>query len=94
MVHLFHFKKEEKIKKSLFIQTSTQVPIEIMVVTGKRHIIGIAEIGDKSATVEKPIYPFGEKLTPESVAKELLKKLGIPESEWNEILETKKEITV
>jgi len=96
MVHLFHFKKEEKVKKSLFIQTSTQVPIEIMVVTGKRHIIGIAEIGDKSATVEKPIYPFGAKtkLEPEEIAKELLKKLGVPESEWDEILKTKREIMI
>ena len=100
MVHLFHFKKEEKkeekTSRSLFLQTSTQVPIEIMVAIGKRHAVGIGEIGDKSATIEKPIYPFGAKtkLEPEEIAKELLKKLGVPESEWDEILKTKREIMI
>ena len=98
MVNLFHFKKEdkkeEKTSRSLFLQTSTQVPIEIMVAIGKRHAVGIGEIGDKSATIEKSIFPFGAKIKPEEIAQEILKKLGIPQSEWNKILETKKEIVI
>ena len=94
MVSLFHFKKEEKTSRSLFVQTNTQMPIEIMVAIGKRHIVGIGEVGDKSATVEKTIFPFFEKPSPDTVAKEVLQKLGVPKSEWDEILETKKEIVL
>jgi len=94
MVSLFHFKKEEKTSRSLFIQTTTQMPIEIMVAIGKRHIVGIGEVDDKSATVEKTILPFFEKPTPDTVAKEILQKLGVPKSEWDEILQTKREIVL
>jgi len=94
MMKLFNFKKEEKTRRSLFIQTQATVPLEIMVAIGKRHVVGIAEIGDKSATIEKPILPFVKPPEPEEIAKELLKKLGVPESEWDEILKTKKEIVI
>ncbi|ACB37298.1 virion structural protein [Betalipothrixvirus uzonense] len=89
---LFHFKKEEKTSRSLFVQTTAQIPLEIMVAIGKRHAVGIGEIGDKSATVEKTLFPFGAKPTPEEIAQLVLQKLGVPKSEWEEILKTKKEI--
>ena len=94
MMRLFNFKKEMKSRRSLFIQTEANMPLEIMVAIGKRHIVGIAEVGDKSATVEKPIIPFVKPPEPEEIAKELLKKLGVPESEWDEILKTKKELVI
>jgi hypothetical protein len=56
--------------------------------------VGIAELGNESATIEKTIFPFMKPSEPEEIAKELLKKLGIPESEWEEILKTKKEIVI
>ena len=94
MMKLFNFRKEEKSRRSLFLQTVTSIPLEIMIVTGKRHIVGIAELGDKSATLEKLIPLFVKPQEPEEIAKELLKKLGIPENEWDEILKTKKEIVI
>jgi len=94
MVKLFSFRKETKTRRSIFIETEAKVPLEIMVAIGKRHAVGIGEIGDKSATVEKSIFPFGAKIKPEEIAKEILKKLGIPQSEWDKILETKKEIVI
>jgi len=94
MIKAFHFKKELKTSRSIFIQTEASTPLELMVVKGKRHIIGVAELGNESATIEKPIAPFLEPPKPEEVAKELLKKLKVPESEWDEILKTKREIAV
>jgi len=94
MMKLFNFIKEMKTRRSIFIQTEATVPLEIMVAIGKRHAVGIAEMGDKSATVEKTIFPFTAPPQPEEIAKELLKKLGIPESEWDEILKTKREIAI
>jgi len=94
MVKAFHFKKELKTSKSLFLQTEATAPLEIMVVTGKRHIIGVAELGNESATVERTIAPFLQPPEPEEIAKELLKKLRVPESDWNEILKNKREIGV
>jgi hypothetical protein len=94
MVKIFHFRKEEKTKRSIFIQTEASVPLELMVAIGKRHAVGIAELGDKSATVEKTIFPFTVPPQPEEIAKELLRKLGVPEIEWDEILKTKREIVI
>jgi hypothetical protein len=94
MVRIFNFRKEEKTKRSVFIQTEATVPIEVMVAIGKRHIVGIAEMGDKSATIEKPIFPFTAPPEPDEIVKELLKKLGIPQNEWDEILKTKREIVI
>ncbi len=94
MVKIFHFRKEEKTKRSIFIQTEATVPLEIMVAVGKRHIVGIAELGNRSETIEKPIIPFIKPPEPEEIAKELLKKLGIPEIEWDEILKTKREVAI
>jgi len=94
MVRFFHFKREVKTRRSIFVQTEVTMPIELMVAVGKRHIVGIAEFGSESATIEKPIFPFMKPQEPEEIAKELLKKLGVPESEWDEILKTKKEIVV
>ena len=94
MVKLFQFKREVKPRRSIFIQTEMTLPLEIMVAVGKRFIVGIAELGDKSATIEKPVFPFVPPYEPEEIAKELLRKLGVPESEWDEILKTKKEIVV
>jgi len=70
------------------------MPIELMVAVGKRHVVGIAEFGNESATIERPILPFMKPPEPEEIAKELLRKLGVPESEWDELLKTKKEITI
>jgi len=81
-------------RKSIFVQTGVEVPLELMVTIGKRHIVGVAELGNESTVVEKPIFPFMKPSEPEEIAKELLKKLGIPESEWEEILKTKKEIVI
>jgi len=94
MVRLFHFKREVKPRRSIFVQTEMTIPLEMMVAIGKRFIVGIAELGDKSATIEKPVFPFVPPYEPEEIAKELLRKLGVPESEWDEILKTKKEIVV
>jgi len=94
MVRLFGFRKEVKNRRSIFIQTEAKMPLEIMVAIGKRHAVGIAELGDKSATVEKTIFPFTAPPQPEDIAKELLKKLGVPEIEWDEILETKREVAI
>jgi len=94
MVRLFHFKRATKTRRSIFIQTGVEVPFELMIAIGKRHIVGIAELGNESAVVERTIFPFMKPSEPEEIAKELLKKLGIPESEWEEILKTKKEIVI
>jgi len=94
MVHLFHFRRERKSRRSIFIQTDVAVPLELIVTMGKRHIVGIAEMGDQSATVERTIFPFTKPPEPEEIAKELLRKLKVPESEWDEILKTKREIAV
>ena len=88
---LFHFGNEVT-KKSLFVKQEAKVPLEIGVVMGKRHIVGVGELGSKSVTVEKAILPFGKPIQVEDVAKEILKKLGVPESEWESILGTKKEM--
>jgi len=94
MVRIFGFKKETKTRRSIFIQTEATVPIEVMVAIGKRHVVGIAEMGDKSATIEKPIFPFTAPPEPEQIAKELLKKLEVPQNEWDEILKNKREVTI
>jgi len=94
MVRLFSFKKETKTKRSIFVQTEVSVPLELMVAIGKRHAVGIAELGNQSATVEKTIFPFIKPPEPEEIAKELLKKLGIPQNEWDEILKTKREVAI
>jgi len=92
MIRLFQFKREIRPRRSIFVQTEVTTPLELMVAVGKRHIVGIAELGDRSATIERPIFPFVTPQEPEEIAKELLRKLGVPESEWEEILKTKKEI--
>jgi len=94
MPKLSHFKKEIKTKKSVFVQTEATVPLEIVVVVGKRHAVGIAELGNESVTIEKTIFPFIKPPRPEEIAKELLKKLGVPQNEWEEILITKRELVV
>jgi len=94
MVRLFHFRKERKTRRSFFIQTEVPVPLELIVAVGKRHIVGIAEFGNESTTIEKLIPPFVKPPEPEEIAKELLRKLGVPESEWEEILKTRKEIAI
>ncbi|CAJ31675.1 virion structural protein [Betalipothrixvirus pezzuloense] len=92
MVNLFHFKKEIKTSRSLFVSTKAEVPLVLMVAIGKRHAVGIGEIDDKSAIVEKFIPPFGAKPTPEEIARELLRKLDVPSDQWDAILATRKEI--
>jgi len=94
MVKLFHFRRETKTRRSIFVQTEVKVPLELIVAIGKRHAVGVAELGNESVTAERHIFPFAKPISPEEIAKELLKKLGIPENEWEEILKTKKEITV
>ena len=94
MMRLFNFKREMKPRRSIFLQTEATVPIEVMVAIGKRHIVGIAEMGDHSVTIEKSIPPFIAPQEPEEIAKELLKKLGVPQTEWDEILKTKKELVI
>ncbi len=92
-MRLFSFSGKRK-SKSLFIESKTEVPLKIMVAIGKRHIVGIAELGNESATIEKPIIPFVKPPEPEEIAKELLKKLGIPQNEWEEILKSRSELTI
>ena len=86
---LFSFKKSYQ-KKSLFIQTKAEVPLVIVVGIGKRHIVGIGEIGDKSATYEKVVPLFGKPPEPKDVAKEILRRLGVPQNEWEEILSSER----
>jgi len=88
-VKLFSFKKSYQ-KKSLFIQTKAEVPLVIVVGIGKRHVVGIGEIGDKSTTYEKTIPFFGTPPEPRDVAKEIMKRLGIPQDEWEEILKSER----
>jgi len=94
MARLFHFRKEKKTRKSLLIQTEVAVPLELIVAIGKRHIVGIAELGRESVSIEKLVPPFIKPPEPEEIARELLRKLGIPESEWEEILRTRREIAI
>jgi len=94
MVRLFNFRRETKTRKSIFVNTDVKIPLELIVAIGKRHIVGVAELGNESTVVERTIFPFMKPSEPEEIAKELLKKLGIPESEWEEILKTKKEIVI
>jgi hypothetical protein len=88
-VKLFSFKKSYQ-KKSLFIQPNAEVPLVIIVGIGKRHVIGIGEIGDKSATYEKTIPLFGNPPEPRDVAKEILRRLGVPQNEWEDILKSER----
>jgi len=88
-VKLFSFKKSYQ-KKSLFIQTKAEVPLVVVVGIGKKHVIGIGEIGDKSATYEKAIPLFGKPPEPKDVAKEILKRLGVPQDEWEDILKSER----
>lgn len=90
-MRLFSFRGKRK-KKSLFVQSEAEIPIKIMVAIGKRHVVGIAELGDQSAVVEKAFLPFFKPPEPEEIAKMLLSKLGIPENEWEEILKNKTEL--
>lgn len=92
-MRLFSFTGKRK-EKSLFIQSKIETPIKIMVVIGKRHTVGIAELGDKSATVERTSSLFSKPPEPEEIAKTLLRKLGIPENEWEEILKNKTRIQI
>jgi len=62
----------------------------IVVGIGKKHIVGIGEIGDKSATYEKTIPLFGKPPEPKDVAKEILKRLGVPQNEWEDILKSER----
>jgi hypothetical protein len=88
-VKLFSFKKSYQ-KKSLFIQTKAEVPLVIVVGIGKRHIVGIGEIGDKSATYERAVPLLGKPPEPRDVAKEILKRLGVPQDEWEDILKSER----
>lgn len=88
---LFLFTGKRK-SRSIFVQTKVEMPLKIMVAVGKRHAVGIAELGDESTTVEKFIPPFVKPPEPEEIAKMLLKKLGVPENEWEEVLKSKNEI--
>jgi hypothetical protein len=90
---LFSFSGKRK-SRSLFVESKAEVPLKIMVAIGKRHIVGIAELGDQSVTIEKHIIPLVKPPEPEEVAKELLKKLGIPQNEWEEILKSRSELTI
>ncbi len=74
--------------KSVTIRSSVQVPLKVVVVQGKYHVVGIGELGDKHAEVERLIFPFlpiGYDV--EKVAEEVLRKLGIPENEIKEIMQ-------
>jgi len=94
MIRSFHFRKEIKTKRSIYVQTEATIPLEIMVAIGKRHAVGIAELGNQYATIEKSVIPFMKPPEPEELAKELLNKLKIPENEWEEILRTRKEMVI
>ncbi len=75
--------------KSLTILSKAEVPLKVVVVQGKHHIVGIGELGDKHAEIEKPIIPlFPINYDVNKVAQELLKKLGLPESEIGEIMQS------
>jgi len=90
---LFSFLGKRK-SRSLFIESKAEVPLKIMVAIGKHHVVGIAELGDQSVTIEKHIIPFVKPPEPEEIAKELLKKLGVPQNEWEEILKSRSELTI
>lgn len=83
-----------KSPRSLFIQSKTEIPLAIAVIIGKHHVIGVGELGDKSALVEKQVFPFMPKPSPEEIAKEVLRKLDVPSDQWETILATKKEIVI
>ena len=104
MLRLFNFRIEDLMnlrremrreitpKRPIFAQTEIKIPLEIIVTVGKRYIVGVAEFGDKTETIVRPLLPFMIPPEPEEIAKELLKKLGVPESVWYEILKTKREM--
>ena len=92
VMNLFAFRHRIE-KRSIFIQGSVELPIEIVVARGKRHIVGIGEVGDRSATVEKTLFFGTTAQQVEEVVKELLRKLGVPEDKWETIISTRREIT-
>jgi predicted urease superfamily metal-dependent hydrolase len=74
--------------RSLTINANVEVPLKVVIVEGRFHIVGIGELGNKHAEVEKAIVPFlpvGYDVT--KVARELLQKLGIPPNEIDEIMQ-------
>jgi predicted urease superfamily metal-dependent hydrolase len=75
-------------RRSLTISASVEVPLKVVVVEGRFHVVGIGELGDKHAEVEKaiiPFFPVSYDVT--KVAKELLQKLGVPPNEIDEIMQ-------
>lgn len=92
-MRLFSFGGKRK-RRSIFIQSNVEIPLKLMITIGKRHAVGMAEMGDEIATIERPILPFFRPPEPEEIAKELLRKLGVPENEWEEILKTKTELQI
>ncbi len=74
--------------RSLTINANVEVPLKVVVVEGRYHIVGIGELGGKHAEVEKPIIPLlPVGYDAYKVAKEVLQKLGVPQNEIDEIMQ-------
>jgi hypothetical protein len=74
--------------RSLTISANAEVPLKVVVVEGRFHIVGIGELGGKHAEVEKAIIPFlPVSYDVEKVAKEVLMKLGLPSSEIDQLMQ-------
>lgn len=89
MVDLFHFSERAKTKKSFF-EATTDMPVHIIVVITRHKVIGLGVAGDRAELVQYPNWFFIRQTTEEDVAKELLRRLGVPESEWEKIINSKK----
>ena len=89
MVSLFHFSERAKVRTSFF-EATTDMPVHIIVVVTKHKIIGLGIAGDRAELVQYPNFFFFRQVTEEEVAKELLRKLGVPETEWEKVLNSKK----
>ena len=89
MIGLFHFSERAKTRKSVF-EANTDMPVHIIVVITRHKVIGLGIAGDRAEVVQYPNWFFFRQVAEEDVAKELLRRLGVPETEWEKILNSKK----
>lgn len=71
-LHIFRGKR----KKTLFFKGEIVEPITIIVAKGKTRIVGIAEVGDKTYTIERSAL----FTTVDRVFQDLLTEAGVPAS--------------
>lgn len=89
MTGIFHFSERAKVRKSFF-EATTDIPVHIIVVITRNKVIGLGIAGDRAELVQYPNFFFFRQVTEEEVAKELMRRLGVPETEWEKVLNSKK----